>query len=373
MTTSLDTRSHATIVGTIAAGMQSRLSQFLNFAVGSVLLAFAEAYAGVCLWLQECFIRILKLTRAATSDGEDLDTWMADYGFYRLQPVAATGQVLFGLYAAKTSATTVPVGAVVKTADGSLSFTVYADPTNGAYSADLNGYVIAAGTTSVSVPVICSSTGTVGNAAAGAISLIASQVPADTVTNQAAFSNGLDAEEDPDFRSGFVAYINSLSQGTEAAYRRVIRQVQQNLRVNYVSTPGLVTIYVDDGSGAPSAALIAACRSAADTVRAGGVQVALFGATGLAASVSMTVTVADGYDTEDTCAQVIAALSVYINALPEGATLRWGRLGQIAFDASPGVEDVGSILLNGGTSNLKAAPGQTIKVGGGGLSVNPAS
>lgn len=369
MTTSLDTRSHATIVGNIAAGMQGRIAAFLNFAVGSVLLAFAEAYAGTCLWLQECFTRILKLTRASTSDGEDLDTWMADFGFARLAATYSTGQVVFGLYATKTSASVVPVGAQVKTGDGTLVFTVYADPTNGAYSTTAGGYVIAPGATSVSVPVRCSTAGTAGNVAAGAIALIASAVPADTVSNPAGLTNGLDQEGDEAFRQGFWDFINSLSQGTEAAYRRVIRQVQQNLRVNYSDEPGLVTIFVDDGSGSPSDTLIAACRAAVDMVRAGGVQVALFGATGLAATVQMIVTVADGYVANEVVAAVEAELSVFINALPEGAPLRYAKLGQIALN-TPGVDDVSSVLLNGGTSNLIAADSQTIKLAS--LVVSPA-
>lgn len=373
MATVLDTRSQSTIVGNIAAGMQGRFANFLNFAVGSVLLALAESTAGVALFLQRMFAQILALTRASTSDGADLDSWMEDYDFFRLPARSSTGSVTFSVFSPKTSDTVIPVGAQVKTGDGSLIFTVYADPGNGAYSAARGGYVLGAGATAVSVPVACSTAGTVGNVTAGAINLSASSFPADVVMNPAAFSNGMDAESDPDFRTRFWDYIASLASGTEASIRAAIRNVQQGLRVNTSSTPGLVTVYVDDGSGSPPASLIALCRTAGATKVAGGVQMALFGATTLPAAVQMIVSIERGYVAADVVAQVTQALSVYINALPEGRPLRWARLDQIAFNSSPGVFNVTGVLLNGGTADLIPTQGQTVKIGTGGITVSPAT
>lgn len=373
MTTALDTRSQATIVGNIAAGMQSRITSFLNFAVGSVLLALSEAYAAVALWLQAQNEVILTLTRASTSDGDDLDSWMADYQFARLTASASTGEVTFGLYSPKTSAVIIPVGTLVKSNDGSLIFSVFADTTNGAYRPDLGGYFLAAGATSVDVPVVCTQAGIAGNVAAGGITLIASQVQADTVSNAVGFTNGLDAEKDPEFRTRFWAYIASLSSATEGAYRLAVRNVQQNMRVQYLSQPGLVTLYVDDGSGAPSAALVQQCQAACDAVRAGGVQVAVFGASQLAARVRCIIEVdtASGYDTETVVAAVAAALTVYINAIPEGGKLAFTRIAAIAYAASPGVTDVTSVSLNSGTADLIAGLGQTIKADS--IVIDPAS
>jgi uncharacterized phage protein gp47/JayE len=370
MTTSLDTRSKDTIVGTIAAGMQGRLATFLNFAVGSVFRAVAEAHAGATLWLQKEFVTVLALTRASTSDGDDLASWMAQYGLVRLPARAATGLVTFGRYSASGTIVVVPVGAVAQTGDGALRFAVYADPTNGAYSAASGGYVMLPGAATVSAPVAAITAGTTGNIAAGAITLVGSAMPGvDLVTNPAALSNGLDAESDADLRARFVLFINSLSKATPTAIGSAVRSVQQglrytiteNIRPDGVTQYGYVTVYIDDGSGNPSAALIATVAAAVDAVRAAGVQVSVIGASTLPATVSMVVSVDPSYYAPDVVAAVTAALSVYINALPLGAKLRYTRLEQIAYDASPGVTNVTAVLLNGGTVDLTPAAAQTIK------------
>ena len=70
------------IVSNVATAMQASATAGLNFTKGKVLLAISEATAGVVLWLQAIILQLLTLTRAATSEDEDLDSWMADYGFF---------------------------------------------------------------------------------------------------------------------------------------------------------------------------------------------------------------------------------------------------------------------------------------------------
>jgi uncharacterized phage protein gp47/JayE len=381
--TTFDTRSKDVIVGNIAAGMQSRYSLgFLNFAKGKVFRVLAEAVAGVGLWLQKEVLKTAALTRAATSDADDLDSWVGDYGLTRLPARSATGLVTFARYTAAPTQAIIPVGAMVQTGDGSQRFTVYADPTNGAYSSTLGGYVLLAGASAVVVPVSAATPGTVANVSASAISLLASSVAGiDTVLNPAALTNGLDAESDPDLRARFVAYINSLASATPAALAYAIQSLQQGLRPNLREfenpdgTPNFQfnTMWVDDGSGNPPAALIALAATAVNNTRAAGVRVGTFGASTLSASVQMTIQVDAGYYAPDVVAAVVAALSVYINGLGLGAKLRYTRLEQIAYDTSPGVTNVTAVTLNGGTLDLAPTPGQTIKIGLGGLVVSAAS
>jgi len=101
-----------------------------------VLLAIAQATAGALLWLQAIILQLLTVTRAATSVGPDLDSWMADFNFDRLQAVAATGQVTFARFTA-TQQAVVEIGVTVQSADGTQNFTVTLDTTNSAYSATL--------------------------------------------------------------------------------------------------------------------------------------------------------------------------------------------------------------------------------------------
>ena len=91
----LNLLSFNTMVSNGAAAMQSACSSLLDLTVGSVLRAILEASASVGLWMQWLILKVLAMTRAATSTGEDLDSWMADFDLARLPGVAATGSVTF--------------------------------------------------------------------------------------------------------------------------------------------------------------------------------------------------------------------------------------------------------------------------------------
>ncbi|MEX7031704.1 baseplate J/gp47 family protein, partial [Pseudomonas aeruginosa] len=67
--------------------------------------------------------------------------------------------------------------------------------------------------------------------AAQAISLIGSSIPGvDTVSNAAAFSNGVNAEPDAALRARFILFINALSKSTDAAIGYAITSLGQGLR-----------------------------------------------------------------------------------------------------------------------------------------------
>src|ERR1700722_18106383 len=83
------------LVSQIATAIQGSASALYDFTVGSTLRAIAEATSAVVLWLQAIILQLLTVTRAATSVGSDLDSFMADYGVTREAAVASTGQVTF--------------------------------------------------------------------------------------------------------------------------------------------------------------------------------------------------------------------------------------------------------------------------------------
>jgi hypothetical protein len=56
----------------------------LDFSIGSVLRALAEGSAWLGLWLQGLILQVLTLTRASTSNGPDLDSWMQDFTLSRI-------------------------------------------------------------------------------------------------------------------------------------------------------------------------------------------------------------------------------------------------------------------------------------------------
>src|SRR5690242_4485990 len=199
----LSLRTFNTLVESMAVAVQASATQLLDLTVGSTLRAVLEANASVGLWMQWLILLVLRTTRAATSTGEDLDSWMADLTLTRLPAVNATGVVTFSRIT-PTLATLVPVGTLVRSADGTQTFSVLGDAANPAWSSTSNGYAVANGLASLDIPVAALVPGTAGNVQAGAIALLASAVPGiDSVYNASAFLNGLDAESDEAFRSRF--------------------------------------------------------------------------------------------------------------------------------------------------------------------------
>lgn len=358
------------IVSGIAAATQSAASSLLDFSVGSVLRALAQAVAGQLLWLQAIVLQVLTLTRASTSVGADLDSWCADFGFTRLPARTATGQVAFSRFTA-TQQAVVPVGTTIQTSDGSQSFTVTLDTGNSAYNAGLGGYVIPVNTASVNVPVQAVSASTAGNVQAGSVTVITSPLSGvDTVTNSAAFLNGADAEPDADFRTRFVLYLASLSKATKSAIGAAVLGVQQGLNYtitenqNYNGTPnqGYFYVVVDDGTGQASNALLASVSTAIESVRPFTSNYGVFAPTPLTANVTMNVVPAPGYVEATVVGNVGVALTNFLNGLKLGVSVPYTQLASVAY-AVPGVQNVTGVLLNSGTADLTANAKQRVVAG----------
>ncbi len=359
----LQTYSFSALVSNIATAMQASATAALNFTAGSVLRAIAEATAGVVLWLQAIILQLLTVTRAATSTGADLDSFVADFGLTRLPAIAATGQVTFGRFTA-TQQAVIPIGTTVQSTDGTQNFAVTLDTANPAYDATLGSYVLLANTASINVPVQAATAGAGGNVLAGAISVITTPIPGggvDTVTNGAAFTNGLDAESDPALRAQFIAYIGSLSKGTKTAIGYAITRVQQGLtytlveNYDYNGTPddGFFTVVVDDGTGYPSSGLLASVSAAIDAVRPLTSRFGVFAPVVTTANVAMTLTTASSFTHSAVVAAVTTGITNFINSLPLGTSLPYTQLAGIAY-AVPGVTNATAITLNSGTTDLTA-------------------
>lgn len=366
----LQTYTFNQIVSGIATATQAAASSLLDFGIGSILRALAQAVAGQLLWLQAIVLQVLTLTRASTSVGTDLDSWCADFGFTRLPARAATGQVTFSRFTA-TQQAVVPVGATVQTADGSQTFSVTVDTTNSAYNAGLGGYVILANTASVNVPVQAAAGGSGGNVQAGTITVITSSISGvDTVTNAAAFLNGEDAEPDADFRSRFVLFLASLSKATKTAIGSAILGVQQGLNYtiteneNYNGTAnqGYFYVVVDGGDGQASEDLLNNVNAAIDAVRPFTSNFGVFAPAIVEADVEMTVTSAPGYNQPTVVGNVGVVLTNFLNSLRLGVSVPYTQIASVAYGV-PGVQNVTDVEINGGTADLAANQKERIVAG----------
>ncbi len=356
----LNLQNFATLVQNAAAAVQGAATALLDLSVGSVLRAVLEASSSVALWLQWLIVQVLAMTRASTSTGSDLDSWMADYGLARLPAIAAQGAVTFSRFTPGNAAL-IPAGAVVRTADGTQSFIVIALPTNPAWSAALSGYQVAAGVAAISVPVVAETAGSIGNVQPNTVTLLASAIPGiDQVTNPLAFTGGTNAESDAAFRARFVNYINSRSLATPLAIGNAIAGIQQGLTylLQENTTPagttemGFFTVTIDDGSGNPPASLLATVSSAIEAVRPIGSSFAVLPPQLIEAAITLSVSLSSAGQMATVSAEIATAIESFVDTLPIGATLPLSRLAQLAYDADPTVINVTALSINGNASDL---------------------
>ena len=354
----LPLRNFTTLVQGMAAGVQGASSALLDLSVGSVLRAVLEANASVALWLQWLILLVLARTRAATSTGTDLDSWMGDFALARLPGVAASGSVTFARYTTGY-ASVVPAGTLVRTADGTQSFAVSAGGEG--WDAAASGYVFAAMAGSLAVPVQAAVVGSAGNVQAGAITQMASAVAGvDTVSNPLPLVNGLDAEADAALRARFVNYINSRSRATGMAIAYAVASVQQGLRFviaenqdsSGVTHVGNFVVTVDDGTGSPPASLLTAVQGAVDAVRPVGSTYAVLPPVLVPAAIALTVSVGDPTQKVAVAALVGTAVTAWVDGLGMGQGLPLSCVAQLAYDASPLVANVTLLSVNSNAYDL---------------------
>jgi uncharacterized phage protein gp47/JayE len=366
----LQLQTFTTLVSAAAAAVQGSAKQLVDLTVGSTLRALLEASASVGLWMQWLILQVLQMTRAATSAGVDLDSWVADYSLTRLPAVAATGSVTFSRFTPTNSAL-LPLGTQVKTADAMLAFDVTQDATNATWNATLKGYLIPAGQASVTVPVMAEVAGSSGNVQANTITLISAAISGvDTVTNALAFTDGIDAETDAALRARFQNFINTRSQATPAAVGYAVSSVQQgltwtvqeNMTVLGAYQPGNFVVTVDDGTGDPSSTLLANVQTAVDAVRPVGSTFQVQAPSVVSANISLTVTAAAGYTQAQAAAAARTALTQAVNAGGMGAGFMFGTIYQVALNC-PSVAAAEAVTLNGGTSDLTATQAQVVRAG----------
>ena len=350
------------LVENMTASVQGSAVQLLDFSSGSVVRALLEACAAVALWMQWLILQVLATTRAATSTGPDLDSWMADYSFSRLAGSASVGQITFTRYTPGVAAV-VLVGASASTNDGTVSFIVTADPSNSAWNGK-DGYYVPPAAMSISVPARAVSPGSAGNVLAGAIGLLTTGIPGiDTVGNALTFTGGADPESDVAFRSRFQLYINSRSLATPLAVESVIASLQQGLRYVVLEnmnsagqfSPGNFWVIVDDGSGNPSSVLLANVGAAVETVRPIGSRYAVTGPSVNAVVVQMTVATSNPLTKPVVVATVQAAVQTWIASLPIAGRLAVSKLEALAHNADPTVISVISATINGAAADVVAS------------------
>ena len=370
-----NTQGFTAIVQAEAAAMQVSANQapgapVLTFTPGSVLLAIAQAVAGVALWLQAMCLNLLNYARAATCAGADLDSWMAQFQFNRIPATGAICRtVVLSRYSTGLPVTLYP-GGVVQTGVGGVQFVIVGDVGQSAWNPTLGAYQINSTTSTCQVTAVAQTLGTAGNVGANSITQFASGVLGfDTVNNTGAATGGANAESDDALRARFWLYLQYLFRATGPAIQYAIMSIQPGLTVTItdgyneanVLTPGYFFATIDDGTGSPSSALIEAAGVAANATRALGIQCAVHGPAALL-SVNVIATIVTANPTIDGPAAYAAAYN-FLTGCVLGTGVDYFKIGNAMASASPTIVELQSMTLNGSAAPIVGAKTQKVLPG----------
>lgn len=373
----LSTSNFAGMVQRYVAAAQAAAQTALDFTVGSALLAIGEAVALTCLWLQYLALQIVALTRAATSTGSDLDSWMADFGVERIGSVASVG-VLTPYRANPSVQVVIPVGWQVSTADGSVTVAVTLDTTNSAWSPTLNGYVLPVSANSINIPAQATVGGAAANVQAGLLTVIDSPITGiDSVSNSAAFAGGIDGETDAQLRARFPQYLASLRESNVPAVDYAVQTTPGVVRYFVVEGKnpialtgqlGFFFVIADDGTGNLSSALQNAIATNVNAVRGCGIPFSVVAPVVVIVNVSISITLAPNANGAGVQAAVQTAIIAYLSNFPlGGGTLSLTKLAQIAWDSAPQGSianiPVAGIAINNSNADLTVATLQAVVAG----------
>lgn len=351
-------------VSDMIATWQAQTGLSVPFTSGDPLLAFWQSVATQLDFLQAQIAIVLSLARASTSTGADLDSWMAQFQFFRLQAVPGTGAETFSINAVSAVNVLVPVGTLVQTVGGAILYEVVADTGDPAWNPAANGYVLPVGALSVNATIQAVIPGPGSNVAANLLTQFGSSVPGiASCTNPSPITNGVGAESDADFRSRFILYLATLAKATRAAILAAAQSVQQGLQIALLEnqapngTPllGSFTVIADDGSGNPPLSLLNAVFTAVDAVRAFSVQPFVVPPTAVQAIISLAINLAatPGLVVAAVNTAVQNAIAAMVNQLPPGARLNGSAIIAAALSVT-GVASVNSssVTINGLAADL---------------------
>ncbi len=362
-------RSFTDTVRDMSSAITASSGKLVDTSVGSVLRAIIEANAAIVSWVQWLILLTLQATRASTSTGTDLDSWMADFSLPRLPATAAVGTVIFSRLSAGGSAH-VPVETVVKTQDGSTSFIITRDTAHTAWRSDLNAYFLDIGTVSLSLPVVAAIAGGSGNVLPNTITLIASALAGvDFVNNLIITTGGGDPETDDEFRKRFRNFFASRSKGTIEAIGYAVSQVkrdlnhviQENTDASGYTRMGSILILIDDGTGLLTDTLRDSLAVAIDAVRPVGTMISIHPPKIIQVQVFVLMECPLNAPIDHIRSGIVTAVREYINKCPIGGRLSVSRIIQLIYQAQPKITNISRVSLNGQGEDISAPRASVFK------------
>jgi uncharacterized phage protein gp47/JayE len=313
-----------------------------DFNIGSVVRTLLEAHA---TGIEDLYIAFSQGVQDAIPAA-----LYAAFDFERLPAANARGKIRVTI-TGSVADFVLPAGSRLSTAGGEANFETDAELT------------ILAGETVGEVSAVCMTSGVVGNVPANTITLLTgASLSVLAVTNPIAFSQGSDVESDAQMKARFQAFISSIARATPASLEYAARVqkiynddgtiLEQVARVAIQEYAGYVRLFIYNGSGSTSNALVDQVQKAIDgyydpttesTVpgyRAAGVFVWVGAMAEKSVSLTASVNLLPGYGPTATMETAVrTALEYAIRTSPSGEPLTVAKL-QNAVLATPGVRDV---------------------------------
>lgn len=234
-----------TVVGDMIAYARAVNRDITDYNVGSVARTLLEAPAIEIDALYQAYI-------AGLLDGIPTAIYQG-FGFPALGATAASGHVTFTAPEVPAEPIGIPAGTVVRDPLGIVTFETQS-------SASITSL-------SATVAIAATQAGSAGNAIAGALTAYSPAISGVTVTNAEPVLGGSETETADERRIRFARYIKTLARGTVASleYAAYLGEtlsaggltVERVRHVTIEETAGRVNIYIHNGTGNTSSALVA--------------------------------------------------------------------------------------------------------------------
>lgn len=266
-----------------------------------------------------------------TADGEQLDLHGGETGVKRGGREKARGTLAFSRYVPVTFDLVIPKGTVCASYGGEA---VEYETTEEA--------VLAAGEVTVTAPAVAVTGGSAGNAAAGYINTMVSEVNGiNYVTNPQAFSGGTDPESDEDYRKRILAAVGRLEGFGSAGYYEGMALEQAGVHSAQAGlTDTGIKLYVRGNGAAVPAETIAALQERIDGVCPLGVAVTVQAATTKKVAVGASLKMREGASYSTASPRLITAVKAWLNKRSVGEAVYLGDIQRLIMDTEPGVSRV---------------------------------
>lgn len=265
-----------------------------------------------------------------TADGAQLDLHGAQRGVDRRGSEKAVGTLAFSRYVPISFDLVIPKGTVCASYGGEA---VEYETTEEA--------VLVAGSVTVSVPARAVTGGSAGNAAAGYISTIVSEVTGiNYVTNPQAFSGGTDPERDEDYRARILAGLGRLESFGSAGYYEGIALEQAGVKSAQAGASAdgsSVTVYVWGDGAAVSSEAIAELQRRLSGLCPLGVTATVQSASTKKVPVGATLKMREGADYSAAVTAISAAVKAWLGKRSVGESVYMAEIQRLILDTEPGV------------------------------------